>query len=61
MVWSGWGERQFARLLGEVELVASKEGVLAKATRYHVSEDGFLHSYCREKVPSYIALTGCAL
>jgi hypothetical protein len=28
---------------------------------FYISEDGILHSYRRENLKSYIALTGCAL
>jgi hypothetical protein len=35
--------------------------VLTRATRHNVLEDGILHSYRRENLRSYIALTGSAL
>jgi hypothetical protein len=35
--------------------------VLTRATRRNIPNDGVLHSYCRENLKSYIALTGWAL
>jgi hypothetical protein len=32
--------------------------VLTRATRRNISEDAILHSHCREKLKSYLALTG---
>jgi hypothetical protein len=44
-----------------VALLSSETSVLTKASRRHISEDGILHSYRREHLKSYIALTGWAL
>jgi hypothetical protein len=42
-------------------LISSETSVLARATRRNVPEDGTLHSHPREKLKSYIALTGWTL
>jgi hypothetical protein len=34
---------------------------LTRGTRRHIPEDGIPHSYCRENLKSYIALTGWTL
>jgi hypothetical protein len=39
-------------------LLSSRTLVLTRATRYHIPEDGILHSRRRENLKSYIALTG---
>jgi hypothetical protein len=39
----------------------SETSVLTRATRRNIPEDGILHSHRREKLKSYIALTGWAL
>jgi hypothetical protein len=45
-----------------MEAVRSSEtSVLITATLCNILEDGFLHSYRRENLKSYIALTGWAL
>jgi hypothetical protein len=43
------------------ELSSSETSVLTRATRRNISEDAILHSHRREKLKSYIALTGWAL
>jgi hypothetical protein len=35
--------------------------VLTRTTRRNIPEDGILHSYCRENLKSYLALTGWTL
>jgi hypothetical protein len=40
---------------------SSETSVLTVATRYHMPEDGILHSHRRENLKSYISLTGWAL
>jgi hypothetical protein len=40
---------------------SSETSVHTRATRRPLSEDFILHSYCRENVKYYIALTGLAL
>jgi hypothetical protein len=40
---------------------SSEISVVTKATRHHIPEDDILHSYRRENLKSYIALTGWAL
>jgi hypothetical protein len=39
-------------------LSSSETLVLARATQRNIPKDGILHSYCRENLKSYIALTG---
>jgi hypothetical protein len=38
-----------------------EKSVFTRATRRNITEDGILHSYRRENIKSYIALTGWAL
>jgi hypothetical protein len=40
---------------------SSETSVLTRVTRRNIQEDGILHGYRREKLKSYIALTGWAL
>jgi hypothetical protein len=40
---------------------SSETSVLTRATRCNISDDGILHTYRRENLKSYIALTGWAL
>jgi hypothetical protein len=40
---------------------ASETSVLIRATRLNIPEDGILHNHRRERLKSYIALTGWAL
>jgi hypothetical protein len=42
-------------------LNSSETLVLTRATRRNIPEDDILHSHSREKLKSYIALTGWAL
>jgi hypothetical protein len=42
-------------------LNSSETEVLTRATRRIITEDGILHSHCRENLNSYIALTGWTL
>jgi hypothetical protein len=42
-------------------LRSTETSVLTRATRHNIPEDGILHSYCRENLESYIALTGWAV
>jgi hypothetical protein len=42
-------------------IFSSETLVPTRSTRRHISEDGNLHSHCRENPKSYIALTGWAL
>jgi hypothetical protein len=42
-------------------ICSSEKPVLTRATRRNIQEDGILHSYRREYLKSYIALTGWAL
>jgi hypothetical protein len=42
-------------------LSSFETSVLTRATRRNITEDGFLHSYRRENIKSYIALTGWTL
>jgi hypothetical protein len=42
-------------------LVSSETSDLPRATRLNIPEGDILHSYRRENLKSYIALTGCAL
>jgi hypothetical protein len=42
-------------------LRSSETSVLTGATRRNIPEDGILNSHRREKLKSYIALTGWAL
>jgi hypothetical protein len=45
-----------------MEALRSPEtSVLTGVTRRHIAEDGILHSYYRENLKSYTALTDCAL
>jgi hypothetical protein len=45
-----------------MEAIRSSETlVLTRATRRHIQEDGILHSYRRENLKSFVALTGWAL
>jgi hypothetical protein len=40
---------------------SSETSVLTRATHRHIPEDDILHSHRREKLKSYIALTGWTL
>jgi hypothetical protein len=42
-------------------LLSSDTSVLTRVTQRNIPEDDILHSHCREKLKSYIALTGWAL
>jgi hypothetical protein len=42
-------------------LRSSEMSVLTRATRRNIQEDGIFHSYRRENLKSYIALTGWTL
>jgi hypothetical protein len=42
-------------------ICSSKTSVLKIAKRLNIAEGGILHSYCRENLKSYIALTDWAL
>jgi hypothetical protein len=42
-------------------ICTSETPVLTRAAQRHIPEDGILHSYCRENLKSYIAITGWAL
>jgi hypothetical protein len=42
-------------------ILSSETSVLTRATRRNIPEDGILHSYSRENLISYIALTGWTL
>jgi hypothetical protein len=42
-------------------LSSSEMSVRTRAARRNISEDGILHSHCRENLKSYIALTGWVL
>jgi hypothetical protein len=42
-------------------LSSSKASVLTRATRHNIPEDAILHSYRRENLKSYTALTGWTL
>jgi hypothetical protein len=42
-------------------VTSNQQTVVTTATRRHIPEDGILHSYRRENLRSYIALTGWAL
>jgi hypothetical protein len=42
-------------------LISSETSVFTRVTRRNIPEDGILHSHSREKLKSYIALTGWTL
>jgi hypothetical protein len=42
-------------------LSSSEPSVLTRATPRNIRKDAIIHSYCRENLKSYIALTGWAL
>jgi hypothetical protein len=50
----------FVTLMMEV-LLSPETSVLRRATRRNITEDGIIHSQRREKLKSYIALTGWTL
>jgi hypothetical protein len=39
-------------------VLPSETSILIRATRRNITEDGILHSYRRENLKSYVALTG---